>query len=226
MSHHDDFQTEPVLGLPANLPEGEHIVWQGAPDRATTFRTVFKGNWLIAYFVGLAGWRLATGIYDGRAMYDIAGSVFTAFVLGAVVLAILFGISTWIARSTVYTITNKRVVMRIGMALPITFNLPFSQISSASVVSHGGKSGTVALTLAENTKITWPVLWPHARPWKLANPQPAFRALGDVETAKAHLVSGLREAHGIEGRPAMAAVAAKKAKPAKRTLRGLETKGA
>jgi hypothetical protein len=28
---HDDFQTEPVRGLPENLPEGEHILWQGHP---------------------------------------------------------------------------------------------------------------------------------------------------------------------------------------------------
>jgi sporulation protein YlmC with PRC-barrel domain len=26
---HDDFQTEPVRGLPENLPEGEYILWQG-----------------------------------------------------------------------------------------------------------------------------------------------------------------------------------------------------
>ena len=32
------------------------------------------------------------------------------------------------ARATVYTITTRRLVMRIGVALPTTFNLPFKQI--------------------------------------------------------------------------------------------------
>ena len=36
-------------------------------------------------------------------------------------LAILFGIAALVKRTTIYTITNKRVVMRFGIALPITF---------------------------------------------------------------------------------------------------------
>ena len=226
MSHHDDFEIEPVPGLPAKLPEGEHIVWQGAPDRATVFRNVFKGRWLIAYFAGLAAWRLASGLYDGKAVAEISGSVTTALLLGLVAIAIIFGISTWIARSSVYTITNKRVVMRVGMALPMTFNLPFSQITSASFVSHGGSTGTIALQLEDETKIIWPLLWPHARPWKLAKPQPAFRALADVEAAQNHLLAGLRAAHGIEAQPVPTASTVKPERSAPRTLRGLQPKRA
>ena len=29
--HHDDFDFEPVRGLPQVLPEGERLLWQGAP---------------------------------------------------------------------------------------------------------------------------------------------------------------------------------------------------
>lgn len=28
----DDVQVEPIRGLPELPPEGEHILWQGAPD--------------------------------------------------------------------------------------------------------------------------------------------------------------------------------------------------
>ncbi|MEO1362599.1 MAG: PH domain-containing protein, partial [Pseudomonadota bacterium] len=29
---HDDFEIEPVAGLPEAPPEGEQILWQGRPD--------------------------------------------------------------------------------------------------------------------------------------------------------------------------------------------------
>ncbi|MEM9764435.1 MAG: PH domain-containing protein, partial [Pseudomonadota bacterium] len=32
MPHDDDFRSEPVRGLPALLPKGERILWQGAPS--------------------------------------------------------------------------------------------------------------------------------------------------------------------------------------------------
>ena len=32
MENHDDFAFEPVRGLPAELPRGERLIWQGAPD--------------------------------------------------------------------------------------------------------------------------------------------------------------------------------------------------
>ena len=35
---HDDFHIEPVPGLPAELPDGEHIVWQGKPETAGVAR--------------------------------------------------------------------------------------------------------------------------------------------------------------------------------------------
>ena len=37
------------------------------------------------------------------------------------------------ARNTVYTITDRRVVMRIGIVLTLTFNLPFKRIAAAGL---------------------------------------------------------------------------------------------
>ncbi len=30
--HHDDFEAEPIKGLPEMPPEGEVILWQGQPN--------------------------------------------------------------------------------------------------------------------------------------------------------------------------------------------------
>ncbi len=37
------------------------------------------------------------------------------------------------ARSTVYTLTDRRMVMRMGIVLTVTFNLPFKRIAAADM---------------------------------------------------------------------------------------------
>ncbi len=41
-----------------------------------------------------------------------------------------------IARTTIYSITSRRVVMRFGVALPMTVNIPFKAIRSADVAAQ------------------------------------------------------------------------------------------
>ena len=84
------------------------------------------------------------------------------------------------ARTTVYTITNRRVVMRVGIVLTLAFNLPFSRITAAAVKPGRGGSGDISLSLDDRDHIAWLTLWPHARPWKLAKPQPTFRCIQDA----------------------------------------------
>ena len=44
--------------------------------------------------------------------------------LAVAAVALMFVVAWLTARATVYTITNRRVVMRIGVVLEVTFNLP------------------------------------------------------------------------------------------------------
>jgi hypothetical protein len=41
---HDDFAFEPVPGLPAPLPKGERILWQGSPRWQSLARTAYYVN--------------------------------------------------------------------------------------------------------------------------------------------------------------------------------------
>lgn len=198
MSHHDDFEMEPVPGLPAHLPEGEHIVWQGSPERAGLAVGALHMRKIAIYFGLLAAWRVAAGLADGASAGTIAFSTFGTVLLGGIALAVLFAIAHAMAKTTIYTITNRRVVMRFGVALPMTFQLPFTQIVSANLVRGEGTSGSIALTTKEHGKLVWPVLWPHVRPWKLAKPQPSLRALADVGPVAQLLADNLRTAHGVE----------------------------
>jgi hypothetical protein len=195
VTQHDDFHKEPIPGLPAHLPEGENILWQGKPERTAILRDALHSHKIGIYFFLLTAWKLASGISDGKTLSELAFSVGGTVLLGALALLILFAIAAMIERTTIYTITNKRVVMRFGIALPITFQFPFSQITSADVKRLDDTKGSVVFSLKEHTKISWLVLWPHVRGWKVAKPQPSLRAIADVEAVATLLATELSAAH-------------------------------
>jgi len=192
---HDDFEREPIPGLPALLPEGEEIKWQGAPDQSAIAKGLLQRNKIAAYFGIVALWKFATALYDGGTVLTaIANSTFMVG-LGILVMALLWLFARAIANTTIYTITNRRVVMRFGIALPVTFNYPFKQIVSADVQDMGNDTGTIALSMKEHAKLSWAILWPHARPFRLAKPEPAMRLIKDLHNVSQILSRQLNAYH-------------------------------
>lgn len=178
-AHHDDFAFEPVRGLPEALPPGERILWQGAPDAWRLACEAFKLRWVAGYFVLLAGWRVAVsaaGMPLGQALSHAAPFL----VIGAVACAVIFGIAWVQARATVYTLTNRRVAMRIGAALTMTLNLPYGQIRAAGLDLRRGGTGTIAFALPENFRFSHVMTWPHVRPWHIRHTEPALRCIADA----------------------------------------------
>jgi hypothetical protein len=176
---HDDFAFEPVPGLPARLPPGEAILWQGRPSVFALARDALGFYWIGGYFAVLAVWQVGSGMAAGSLAEALLGAVPFA-VLGALTLGILL-LSAWAqARGAIYTITTARVVMRVGAALQVTYNLPFRQIGAASLDLRRDGTGTIALKTLGETRIAWLALWPHARPWRLRHPEPALRAVPDA----------------------------------------------
>ena len=192
---HDDFEIEPIPGLPARLPQGEHILWQGRPDSKTFARVILHERKIALYFLLLIGWKFGTGFYDGE---TFAQSLYTAatLALGAlIVFSLLKLYARAVEKTTIYTITNKRIVMRFGVALPVTFNFPFAQIIEANLKPVIDDKGTISLGLKEHTKVSWLILWPHVRPWKLAHPQPSIRLVSDVQEVAILLQQNLSKFH-------------------------------
>lgn len=185
-SHEHEF--EAAHGLPEALPAGETLLWQGRPDAVLLARQALHLDLLLLYFGALLAWRGIGSGYDG----DSLGQTLLALVgmLPPIVLALgLIGSLAWLmARSTVYTITDRRVVMRVGVVLSITFNLPFAQIASAGFRARG-RGGDIVLSLAGSDRIAYLHLWPHVRPWQLRHTQPMLRALADGP-AVAQLLAG------------------------------------
>ena len=102
--------------------------------------------------------------------------------MGVVLCAILL-LAAWIyATTTVYTLTSKRIVMRIGAALTMSLNLPYKWIAKADLAVHGDGTGSIHLDLKGQTRISYLLLWPHVRPWKMNRAEPTLRAIPDAET--------------------------------------------
>lgn len=170
----------PPRGLPEQLPPGERLLWQGAPGWRTLARRAFHVRGLAAYFGVLLAWSAASSLADGTPAAEAA--LFTALMVPVALVPIaLLTLYAWlVGRSTTYTLTNRRVVLKIGLALPMTINLPFSQIEAASMRLNGDGTGDVCLQLHASNRIAYLVLWPHARPWRMARPEPMLRAVPDV----------------------------------------------
>jgi Bacterial PH domain len=179
MSGHDDFAFDALPGLPERPPQGEDILWQGRPAPLALARDAYGLTWIAAYFALIVLWRAGTGFADGGLAMALAMGL-PYLMLACLGLAVIYGLAWIQARSTTYTITSARVVQRIGAALPVTFNLPFVQIGSASLAVKRDGTGTIALQTLGETRISYLIAWPHVRPWTMSKTQPALRAIPDA----------------------------------------------
>ena len=176
--------------LPAPLPPGERILWQGRPCWKTMARRAFHLRPLALYFGVLLAWYAATAL--GRdSLADAALATLRIAALAIVPLALICLYAWMSSRATIYTITTRRLVMRVGIAMPVTFNLPFSRIDGADAKLWPTGHGDIAVQLRAGEHLAYLVLWPHARPRRLAHPQPTLRCIPDAERAAQILVRAL-----------------------------------
>lgn len=166
-----EYDDEPIPGLPGEPPEGETLIWQGSPEWRLLARSALFTRIVGLYFAVLVALAIVNGSTTG---------VIATLIAGTVGIGLLMLYAWAVARTTVYTLTNRRVVLRIGVALNMCINLPLAKIGGANLRPLGPVEGDLALQLIGPHKLGYLVLWPHARPWKLGNPQPMLRALPDA----------------------------------------------
>lgn len=197
-----EFEAEP--GLPEPLPAGERLLWRGSPEWRVMAREAMHLRTLSIYFAVLLGLRAATVLSGGGGLLDAALAVAILLPLALAAIGLLALLAWLVCRTSVYTITDRRVVMRIGIVLSITFNLPFSKIESAGLRRNADGSGDINLALAGTDRIAFVHLWPHARPWRLKRTQPMLRALPQAAATAALLAGALAESAGV-ARPTITA---------------------
>ncbi len=196
-----EYENEPIRGLPGLLPVGEEILWQGAPEWRTLARTAFSTRWVAGYFALLAVWAMTSALVTHGGYLGIELTIG----LGAVGVALLHLLAWVSARTTVYTLTNRRIVLRIGMAVPKCVNLPLGMIGSVDLATHADGTGDVPLVIDGPAKLGVLALWPHARPWKIVTPQPMLRAVPDARTVAALIA---RSCIAVQGKGRVAVPAA------------------
>ena len=182
-----------IPGIGEPLPAGETLLWTGGPTRAAVARRVCHTRGIALYFGGLAGLVLLGGLLDGDVRTSAAGAAMLAL-MGAVVLAFAHVYASLVARTTVYAVTERRLVLRIGVAIPAVLNVPLDRIDAVDLRAAPDGSGDVTVTLAGNARVAYLLLWPHARPWRYAQPQPALRGIPDAAAVGAALAGAVRAA--------------------------------
>jgi hypothetical protein len=179
MSDHD-FDFEPMPGLPAPLPPGETVLWQGKPQTAALARDAYKINWVLGYMLVLAAGRGGAAWAEGGVALALPTTL-PYLALAAAAYGVIYLLAWAQARTAIYTLTSARAILRVGAALPVTFTIPFAQIDAAALAKAPSDTGTIALQLKGQQRIAYALLWPHARPWHLRLPQPAFRCIPEAD---------------------------------------------
>lgn len=192
---------DPNRGLPEPLPPGETVLWQGAPAWRSLAVRAFHIRTVALYFAALLAWRAGAAVADGASLAQALGSVLSAAPIAAAGLALLALFAWLVGRTTVYTITSRRVVIRFGIALPITLNLPFGMVGSAALKTYPDGSGDIPLALTGERTMPYVLLWPHARPWRLSRAEPMLRAVPRAGQVAEVLGKALAEAAPVAANP-------------------------
>ncbi|KPP93885.1 photosynthetic complex putative assembly protein PuhB [Erythrobacter sp. HL-111] len=171
------------MGTPA---ADERILWKGRPDRRVLARTAFHTRSVAIYFALLVGFSLAMGNYQSAAIITALG------IAGLGVLNLLAWLSV---RSTLYILTDARLIMRIGIAIETRINVPLKQISAAHLKQRGRDHGDIAVELKGERLLGYLLMWPHVRPFRLARPEPMLRGIAEPEKV-ARLMADARAQYG------------------------------
>ncbi len=184
-------QSEPnAHGDPMGTPmANERVLWKGRPELSLLSRHAFHTRKVGLYFAAL----IVVAVMIGN-----TNAAIVCAVLGVAATAILHGLAWLSVRSTVYILTDVRLIMRIGMAIETNINVPLKHITSADLKQRGNGHGDIALVLGGERLLGYALLWPHVRPWHVNRPEPMLRAVPKAETVAALLADACAAHVAIE----------------------------
>lgn len=172
-THEHEFEAQ--TGLPEKLPLGEVILWQGSPNWISLAIEAFHVRALGIYF-SIMLLLQASYLTAESEVLDLSPMLLSI----SLILLTLSALALWAwmsAKASMYTITNKRVVIRLGIVFSLTFNLPMKQIVAANELHRKNGTTDISLLLNQEDRIAWLHLWPHVRPWKINHPEPTLRCI-------------------------------------------------
>ena len=174
------------MGTPA---PNEKVLWKGRPNLGLLARTAFHTRTLGLYMAAL----IIIALVSGRTEAAIVAAV-----LGTALLAILYTLAWLCTRSTLYILTDARLIMRIGMAIETRINIPLKQVTAAHFRPRSKGHGDIAFELAGDRILGAVLLWPHMRPWHYNRPQPMLRAVPNAEALAQKIAEARAQFGAIE----------------------------
>ena len=191
-SSSDTFEEEgpKAFGDPMGTPMGEEqVLWKGRPELSLLARSAFHTRKVAFYFALLIVIAVATNNQNTAVML---------VVMGIAALAILYGLAWLCVKTTLYILTDTRLIMRVGMAVEARINIPLKQVNAANLKPLGNGAGDIALQLSGERLLGYYLMWPHVRPWHFTKPQPMLRAVPDAETVASHMAEARAVFSAIE----------------------------
>jgi hypothetical protein len=88
------------------------------------------------------------------------------------------------------------VLVRQGVAVPVTLNLPLQYIEAAGLRLFRDGTGDIAMTICHAQRIAFIINWPHLKPGRFTRPEPSLRALDDAREA-ARILAGALAAESV-----------------------------
>ena len=199
-NHGHEYEFEPQYGLPERLPQDEHIIWQGSPAVGALAISAFHLRKLAFYFALLilaCAWPALEASAGFMAVVQAVKWIVPLTVIG---LGSIWVLAWMTARTTVYTLTNRRIVMRLGIVLTVSFNFPLKRMTAADVRMGNGGFGDISLALKGDDRIAWVHLWPSVRAWRISKTEPTLRAVPDAQAVALQLREAWAKATGLEAR--------------------------
>ena len=169
-----------IRGVPHALPAGEHVLWESSPAAGPIAKHVFHRTIVLGYFAVVTGW-WAISTYGTVPTNDFLAMLGVRLLLAGIVIGVVAYLARAVARTTVYALTNKRLVLKIGIVLPMTINLPLRLLQDAGVARFRDGTGQIALTLVPGDRLAYIALWPHCKVFKFNRPSPVLRGLTEPD---------------------------------------------
>lgn len=190
----DDGPNEVQVGLPQPLPEGEDILYQGSADPRALILAAMHVRAVAFYIGAVIMVRSVIGAGGGESFAVLIERAAEFLALGGVAVGILSLLGWWMAKRSVFTITNRRVVIRHGIAIRKYINIPFDGITSVDLKPLGRGTGNIALKSEGRQAVPYFHLWPFASPMRFTKTIPVLRALPKVDEVAPILVDAIRAA--------------------------------
>lgn len=186
--------------LPSPLPAGERVIWQGKPSFRGLALRAFHIREVAIYFGLLLAWKLWSNWSHGMPAGEAVTSAVWLIVPAVSGIAVLAGLAWLFRRAACYTITSRRILFQFGVALPMTMNIPLGKVANAALKTYRDGSGDIPLKLSDKGRVSYLLLWPHIRPWRLRVTEPMLVSVPDAAGVAAKL------AEALTGKPGPSAV--------------------